>query len=1096
MAAEAAPDNPYPGPRPFTALEADLFFGRQREINDLLSLVSAHRLVLIYAASGSGKSSLVGAGLIPRLEQEGFEVLPLVRVRGAEPAVQPANIYVYNALVSLGAENVSDPVATPRLGDFLKQRPHLEDDEGFQAPRVMICDQFEELFTFYGDRWQHRRPFFEQLDQALRADPLLRVVLIMREDFIAQLEPYSRDLPDALRVRYRLERLKYTAALRAVCRPLEDTARRFAPEVAEELVTSLLKVRIENEAGELVEVPGEFVEPVHLQVVCHTLWEELPNDALEITRGHLLKCGDPVATLAAFYEKSLRRTVAVTEVHEGSLRRWFEEVLITSAGTRGTVHRGPETTGGFPNAVLDRLEDCHLIRGDWRAGLRWYELNHDRFIEPIQHSNRHWLEARGSAEHTRQRLEGLAATWVAAGRASSHYLDATELPEAERWQASPEAAELGQSEDLLALVQASRTAAEAREAARRQEIEHGRAQAAAARRLKQLAAALTVALLIAVAAATMALKQRQDAKEAARLAETSQKLAEDNQQLAQVNEQQAIASRQRAEQLTLDLSDTQSKLLQAEADRLRAAGDSVKAAEYETRVAELENMTATLTSQGSQQADALTQQRQLTDEAEQRAEAAEQRAIAAEADRDDLRRQLEAAQLASSAAATAPQEVATIASPRLTPEAEQAVREDTEFGRRVVVAMGQWAANSGEPVSPLIEQALQRIVGPIWTHETSGDLKTVAFHPSLPHLAYAGEGANRPRIWNVETAQEVLELEGFPGNVESVAFSPNGERIAAAGRSQVSLWDTATGLLLQTLPNTANGVVFSPDGRQVATTRQTLPNRQQSMTSIWPLDPAAELSPRHLDIPANDGRQHLISPFGLDLDFSPDGRFIAAAGSGLYSWELAQEDEVNVLIDRQQQVRCVAFSPDGRRIAADSTDKNLAIWDAETGQQVQTLFGHDKVIWDVAFSSRGDRLATASADRTVKVWDATAGQVILTLEGHGDTVTAVDFSSGGWYLASASKDNSVRVFTFDLEVLLVRARASLSAELIDDECLRYLGIATCPRGTEPDVQSTETSTSSGNRIPRRRRAIRLMAGFPPFEEEFWTDDPPPNPPPD
>src|SRR5512134_3544251 len=95
----------YVGPRPFERSERNLFFGRDRETSELLSLVVSSRVVLCYAPSGAGKTSLMNAGLQPRLEQEGFEVLPSTRVRGLIPEGldqdKVANVYIFNALLSL-----------------------------------------------------------------------------------------------------------------------------------------------------------------------------------------------------------------------------------------------------------------------------------------------------------------------------------------------------------------------------------------------------------------------------------------------------------------------------------------------------------------------------------------------------------------------------------------------------------------------------------------------------------------------------------------------------------------------------------------------------------------------------------------------------------------------------------------------------------------------------------------------------------------------------------------------------------------------------------------------------------------------------------
>jgi hypothetical protein len=173
-----------------------------------------------------------------------------------------------------------------------------------------------------------------------------------------------------------------------------DTERSFAPGVAESLVQELLKIRVETRVGETVEVPGEFVEPVQLQVVCQSLWEELPPDVTEITQPHLRAFGDVDQALLTFYERALRSTVQQTRVGERGLRDWFERDLITPMGTRGTAYRGAESTGGVPNAAIDALEAQHLIRAERRAGARWYELTHDRFIGPLQRSNEAWRAAR------------------------------------------------------------------------------------------------------------------------------------------------------------------------------------------------------------------------------------------------------------------------------------------------------------------------------------------------------------------------------------------------------------------------------------------------------------------------------------------------------------------------------------------------------------------------------------------------------------------------------------------------------------------------------------------------------------------------------
>jgi hypothetical protein len=399
MAAKEPLSNPYVGPRPFEQRHRDRFFGRDRETGELLSLVIAEPLLLLYAQSGAGKTSLVNAGLVPLLEREGFQVLPTTRVRGLiPPEIDPRqvpNLYAFHALLGWAGDQAEpQQLAQASLAGYLEALERPLDPDGLVAPRVIIVDQFEELLTTYPERWADREGFFRQLAEALRQDPLLRVVLVMREEYIAQLDPYAALLSGGLRTRYRLERLRREAALLAVREPLEGTPRSFAPGVADQLVETLQRVRFESQAGETIEALGEFVEPVQLQVVCSNLWQDLPPGVTVITSDHLRTFGDANQALADFYERSIKRAGREAAVKEIRLRGWFEHDLITPAGTRGTVFRGRTESGGVPNAAVDVLADLHLVRAEWRAGARWYELTHDRLIGPIQMSNEAWHAAR------------------------------------------------------------------------------------------------------------------------------------------------------------------------------------------------------------------------------------------------------------------------------------------------------------------------------------------------------------------------------------------------------------------------------------------------------------------------------------------------------------------------------------------------------------------------------------------------------------------------------------------------------------------------------------------------------------------------------
>ena len=155
MTAEPSPLSPYVGPRPFEERDADLFFGREGEVRELLSHVVANKVVLLYAASGAGKTSLLNAGVIPLLEQEErFEVLPIARLRRLDPAeasdAATGNVYVAATFLNWTSE--ADHGQPPqRLKSFLEALPRGEDRRGRHLPRAVFFDQFEELFTVYPD---------------------------------------------------------------------------------------------------------------------------------------------------------------------------------------------------------------------------------------------------------------------------------------------------------------------------------------------------------------------------------------------------------------------------------------------------------------------------------------------------------------------------------------------------------------------------------------------------------------------------------------------------------------------------------------------------------------------------------------------------------------------------------------------------------------------------------------------------------------------------------------------------------------------------------------------------------------------------------
>ena len=128
-------------------------------------------------------------------------------------------------------------------------------------------------------------------------------------------------------------------------------------------------------------------------------WVEQDIKQAQISQQDVEQLGDVNTALAQFYEQVLATVLQNTDTSEIALRNWFDQQLITEAGTRSTIYCGPQETGGLANQVVTALEDQFLLRAEARAGGIWYELVHDRFIDPIQQANQAWF-ARQSPPHS------------------------------------------------------------------------------------------------------------------------------------------------------------------------------------------------------------------------------------------------------------------------------------------------------------------------------------------------------------------------------------------------------------------------------------------------------------------------------------------------------------------------------------------------------------------------------------------------------------------------------------------------------------------------------------------------------------------------
>lgn len=423
--------NPWPGLASFSEEQEPFFHGRSSEVNDLLRRVRRKPLTVLYGQSGLGKTSLVHAGLFPRLRAEGFLPVPIRVDYGAGTAEPAAQIRL--ALADAFAAADIDPGAALAEGETLWECLHrfgmtFRNRRGDPMVPVLVFDQFEELFTLgpaqadgggftrrlvdeLGALIENRVP--RSLEARLEESPELveafdferqdyRVLLSLREDYLAHLHDLRQAIPSIALNSMRLARMNGEQALEAVLKP---GGALVTPPVAEAIVRFVAGAR-ETEQGRRTSSSGvEFrsleVEPALLSLFCRELNQKRRGRGLsEITLD--LVQGSREAILQEFYEGCFRD-------QPPAVRAFVEEELLTDDGHRESVawaraERALGQRGASPQA-LDGLVRRRLLHVEERLRVRRVELAHDVLALVARQSRVGRRQAEALAEAERREAE-------------------------------------------------------------------------------------------------------------------------------------------------------------------------------------------------------------------------------------------------------------------------------------------------------------------------------------------------------------------------------------------------------------------------------------------------------------------------------------------------------------------------------------------------------------------------------------------------------------------------------------------------------------------------------------------------------------------